>query len=180
MWRHFFAMQFKKTRTWVIAGSFSDWGGVCCLLKARGKKRNPHPLFSNCMQNNITSVRCCWSTFCKKTIVFYSSTYPITLVCMNANLQECLFARIPPYPRRVAVAEHWESSILSKGSWGSQHFITHWVGNDHSTRVGGTNLKRGAFLNWDFCQVKLFKQLTVINSSQMQTWTVFQKTHLHI
>ena len=27
---------------------------------------NPHPLFSNCMQNDVTSVHCCWSSFRKK------------------------------------------------------------------------------------------------------------------
>ena len=40
-WCHF-ACSLKKRR-WDTAGSFLKWGGVCCLLKAREKKRQYWP-----------------------------------------------------------------------------------------------------------------------------------------
>ena len=44
---------------------------------------NPHPHFLNCMQNDVTLVHRCWSSFRKKTIVYY---------CIyNSFLQFCHF-----------------------------------------------------------------------------------------
>ena len=37
----------------------------------RASCSNPHPYFSNCMQNDVTSVHCCLTSFRKKT-VYYS------------------------------------------------------------------------------------------------------------
>ena len=62
-WRDVILHAVLKMRTWVIGGSFTEWGRVGLLAKS------PH--FSNCMQNGVTLVCRSLLSFCKKAIVNY-------------------------------------------------------------------------------------------------------------
>ena len=55
------------------------------LSLGKASRNNPHPIFSNCMQNHIMSVCFCLTTFLKKPIVNYSNlfTYRWSIVCAN-------------------------------------------------------------------------------------------------
>ena len=63
----------------------------------KASRSNPRPHFSNCMQNDVTSVHRCWSIFAKKTIAYYW-TCKINLIkgkCYCPQLQikfSCLFS----------------------------------------------------------------------------------------
>ena len=49
----------------------------------KASRSNPHPLFSNCVQNDIMSVHCCLASFCKKNpIVYYldASQYSMVVI----------------------------------------------------------------------------------------------------
>ena len=43
-------------------------------------RSKPRPLFSNCIQNDVTTVRCCWTSFLKK------SNFILLLLILNVEL----------------------------------------------------------------------------------------------
>ena len=72
-----FCMQFEK-----IVSYFPSLFGLTkhspSLQKA--SRSNPHPIFSNCTQNDVMSVHICLMTFRKKTVVYYwEFTWVITV-----------------------------------------------------------------------------------------------------
>ena len=49
------------------------------LSLRKASHSNPHPTFSNCMQNNVTSVPVCLTTFCKKQLYTTCLTWVVSL-----------------------------------------------------------------------------------------------------
>ena len=75
-----FCMQFEKVECGLLREAF----------RSERECYVPRPTFSHCMQSDVTSVCFCLMTFCKKTIVYYSSLFPSPRKKRNCATHMCV------------------------------------------------------------------------------------------